>query len=192
MRKIILLVCALATVTCHQAVSQAVHKEEALLQSLPERGMVEKVSATEGQFAATRQEGIANTTFVQQVQAHGVANQASVLQVGSYNQATLQQHGVGIQATVSQYGTNNSFESSMTGANLSLVVVQEGNHNRINQQLQGSNLSYSLTQYGNNNTINQVETSAASGSYQVVQEGNNMNITIEQGRSFVPVTVRQQ
>ncbi len=190
MKKLIFTLLALTAFALNSALAQSGGSEEVILDNLRAKSI--GTTAAGGNIATTYQEGGVNVSMVQQVQTSTVANQVSVLQVGSFNQAALQQNGAGIRATVNQSGNYNSFESSMTGANLTSNVVQLGNGNSITQQVQGSNLNYGLLQYGDNNTINQIETSPASRSYKVVQEGNNMNITIEQSAGFVPVTVRQQ
>lgn len=191
MKKVILAVVAIVTVALTQATAQTGKSEEALLENL-RANKLNRLPATAGDAALTNQEGEANVSVVQQVQANTVANQANVLQVGSFNQVAVQQYGSGISTSVSQYGNNNSFESSLMGNNLSSDVVQQGDGNAVNQQIRGNDLDYSLIQLGSNNTINQVETTPASRSYQVVQEGNNMNITIEQSRGFAPVTIQKQ
>ncbi|PTX21228.1 minor curlin subunit [Pontibacter mucosus] len=190
MKKLIFTLLALTAFALNSALAQSGGSEEVILDNLRAKSI--GTTAAGGNIATTYQEGGANVSMVQQVQTSTVANQVNVLQVGSFNQAALQQTGAGIRATVNQFGNYNSFESSMTGANLTSNVVQLGNGNSITQQVQGSNLNYGLLQYGDNNTINQIETSPGSRSYKVVQEGNNMNITIEQSAGFVPVTVRQQ
>ncbi|WP_276497398.1 hypothetical protein [Pontibacter litorisediminis] len=190
MKKATLAVVAITMLVLNQATAQNSRSEEALLENLRSKRIQNRPSG--GEVAITEQEGEANVSLVQQVQTSTVANQANVLQVGSYNHTSLQQHGSGIGATISQYGNGNAYEGSLLGNNLQSEVVQQGNGNAVNQQVRGNNLDYSLIQLGNNNTINQIEITPASKSYQVVQEGNNMNITIEQSRGFVPVTVQKQ
>ncbi|ARS34370.1 hypothetical protein CA264_02335 [Pontibacter actiniarum] len=180
----------------HQAEAQTAQNEERLLEELRMNSSLNTLpliaTQGDGNLAETYQEGSSNNSFVQQVQTSQIANQASVLQVGNLNQVVVRQQGAGLSTAVSQYGNNNSYEGSLNGSNISSEVVQDGSGNAINQYLRGNNLDYSLIQLGNNNTIHQIETAPGAGSYQVVQEGNNMHITIEQGRTFVPVNVQRQ
>ncbi|WP_148561685.1 hypothetical protein [Pontibacter korlensis] len=186
MKKSILAAMAITTLLLNEAVAQSGRSEEALLQSLQSKRLGGNGT---GASTVTVQEGEANTLLVQQVQTSVISNQVNVSQVGSYNNVSLLQNGSGIGTTVSQYGNGNSYEGSLLGNNLQSEVIQQGNSNTVNQQVRGDGLDYSLIQLGYSNTINQIETTPASKSYQVVQEGNNMNITIEQSRGFAPATV---
>ncbi|WP_266204668.1 hypothetical protein [Pontibacter kalidii] len=192
MKKAILAFVAITVLVLNQATAQNSRTEEAMLENLRSKNLQNRLPGAAGDVAETTQEGRANVSMVQQVQTNTVANQASVLQVGNYNNAVVQQNGTGIRATIGQYGNSNSYEGSLLGNNLSSNVVQQGDNNAVNQHIRGNSLEYSLIQLGNNNTINQLETTPASRPYQVVQEGNNMNITIEQSRGFAPATIQKQ
>ncbi|MEJ8801232.1 hypothetical protein [Pontibacter sp. H249] len=132
------------------------------------------------------QTGNANHTSISQRNASSKPNGAFIEQVGIYNSVFLHQQGVGNKLNATQTGSHNSYSGDIDGIGNSSAVMQKGTRNEINQTVKGRYLDYTLIQIGNNNSINQVETSSSSKPYKVVQQGNNMNIRIEQSNVGLP------
>ncbi|WP_460893201.1 hypothetical protein [Rufibacter soli] len=145
------------------------------------------------QEALVSQQGTGNNGVISQRNLSSRSNVAFLVQVGAYNTASIQQQGEGNRATARQVGTNNSYMGQIIGVNNLTNVHQQGSSNSINQRVEGNNLEYTLIQLGNHNSINQIETAPTSRPYQVIQQGNNMNITIEQSNwGLPPVTVTKK
>ncbi|WP_299826375.1 hypothetical protein [uncultured Pontibacter sp.] len=132
------------------------------------------------------QAGTSNYASVAQRNVSSRPNGAFIEQVGVLNRAAVTQQGAGNSISATQVGTRNSYTGDLDGVGNSSTVVQKGAFNEVNQRVHGRQLDYTLIQIGNNNTINQVETSSNSKPYKVVQQGNNMNIRIEQSNVGLP------
>ncbi|SIT93620.1 hypothetical protein [Pontibacter indicus] len=168
------------------AFGQAVKNEDELLKQLKTEHKINPVSSdTNKGGAQIHQLGAANNAAIIQKNSLPQSNSAFIMQVGDYNRASLQQQGMGNRMETKQIGENNTYTGQVQGIHNTTQVHQQGQSNSINQVIKGANLEHTLLQFGNNNTINQVETGLNSKSYRVVQEGNNMNITIEQG-NWIP------
>ncbi len=178
------MLCLLLQVTVF---AQSAKTEEELVEKMGSESFSEVApGAVAKPHVITTQTGNYNNTTVSQQNISTKPNAAFIMQVGSFNRATLQQQGAGNQTLARQIGANNSYTGEISGTNNAANVLQNGNSNSISQRIDGVNLEHTLIQLGNNNTINQVETSPDSRSYKVVQQGNNMNITIEQSNWGVP------
>ncbi|WP_156180515.1 hypothetical protein [Rufibacter radiotolerans] len=176
------------------AFGQVTRNEEELVKQLKSDRFTEVVAgATLRQEALVSQQGTGNKATVTQGSISSQRNVAYLVQVGAYNNASLVQQGQGNRAAVRQVGTGNEYKGQFNGSNNVTNVLQQGSSNNINQRVEGNSLEYTLIQLGNNNSIHQVETAPSSKPYQVIQQGNNMNITIEQSNwGLPPVTVTRQ
>lgn len=190
--KVILLLVFTCLLT-HAGLSQvtATTSEEALLKELVSSKAIkpELQNGHKLNEAASIQDGFNNNSFIQQVSTGAVPNQISLMQVGNFNNILMHQNGNNLTSEALQMGNLNFYKGSLEGQNVNSKVVQSGNNNYINQSISGQGLNYELMQLGNSNSLIQVETSNASPSYSVKQEGNNMSLKIEQGQWSVPVTV---
>lgn len=169
------------------ALAQQVAHEVKLIESLQQQRLSElSGSAPIERDAQLYQSGEHNNASVMQGGGGSHANAAFITQVGAYNNAMLRQRGQGNRSIATQVGENNHYAAEIDGLNNATQVLQQGASNEINQQISGVDLQYTLIQLGNNNSIRQVETSPQSTPYRITQEGNNMHITIEQGRVGAP------
>lgn len=142
------------------------------------------------------QNGVGNTTLLTQTSLGLPPNQAYIMQVGNANGLTLSQLGEanrtnyvqtgnGNQGLLDQHGTANVLDGSVTGNQNAVRLSQYGNNNQINSEVGASNRQYNLSQIGDNNRITQRETTpSAQPGYSIEQRGNNMRITVEQGRGL--------
>ncbi|EJF10109.1 hypothetical protein [Pontibacter sp. BAB1700] len=169
------------------AFGQGVKNEEELLKQLRTEQNTKVVPNSLIQKGVqVHQIGNANEAAILQRNSSPQSNGAFIMQVGDFNRAISQQQGVGNHTEAKQIGVNNSYVGEVDGMYNTSKVHQQGQSNSINQAVKGVNLEHTLIQLGNNNTINQVETGLNSKSYKVVQEGNGMNITIEQSNWALP------
>ena len=116
----------------------------------------------------------------------GTGNVLGLYQVGSGNQTSFSQTGDANQAALRQNGTTNTIVGRVAGNGNNVDVDQVGTGNQYSTQLTGNQGRYVIDQVGNNNTLTQRETSATTPlpGYEVKMEGNNMHLTIEQGKVF--------
>lgn len=107
-------------------------------------------------------------------------------QTGSGNQTNFSQIGDANQTTLRQTGTTNAITGRVAGNNNNVDVNQVGDSNQYSTQLTGNQGRYVIDQVGNNNSLTQRETSTTTPlpGYEVKMEGNNMHLTIEQGKVF--------
>lgn len=143
------------------------------------------------------QSGVGNSGTINQVSLSGPANQAAIVQSGNGNTLSLDQLGTGNQtsfsqtgdanqAAIRQSGTTNTIVSRLAGNSNNVNVEQSGTGNQYSSQIIGNQGVYKIDQVGNYNTLTQRETSTATPlpGYEVKMEGNNMHLTIEQGKVF--------
>lgn len=143
------------------------------------------------------QTGADNVATISQASQAVLANQAAIWQngtgnflglhqTGSDNQASFSQAGRYNQAALSQQGTGNRIYGQVAGNDNDLTATQQGTGNQYATQLTGSQGRYTIEQLGNNNRLTQRETSSSTPlpGYDVKMEGNNMRLTIEQGKAF--------
>jgi minor curlin subunit len=147
--------------------------------------------------AALLQVGNSNKANIDQASQATLINQATVVQLGNSNVLGLTQTGAGNrtdfsqtgdanQAALRQNGTANTIVGQVTGNNTNVDVDQAGIGNQYSTQLTGNQGRYVIDQVGNNNSFTQRETSTSTPlpGYEVKMEGNNMHLTIEQGKVF--------
>ncbi|MCG6912930.1 hypothetical protein LJE86_03350, partial [bacterium BMS3Abin03] len=103
------------------------------------------------------------------------------IQNGDINTAVLTQTGSGNNHYIYQYGNSNMFEGSVTGNNNSSLIDQIGNSNLVNQKLSGNDMTYILSQFGNNNEIVQVKNNQSAQKYEIIQNGNGLQLVIING-----------
>ncbi|MVN75975.1 hypothetical protein GO988_06530 [Hymenobacter sp. HMF4947] len=124
----------------------------------------------------------ANQAYIVQV---GAANLLDLEQVGNANRANYTQTGNANQSILSQTGNANALDGSLTGNQNAVTLRQQGSSNEITSEVAASNRQYNLSQIGNNNSITQRETTPTDQrGYSIEQRGNNMHITVEQGRGL--------
>lgn len=118
----------------------------------------------------------------------GAANVLDLQQLGGANRATYSQAGTGNQTTLSQQGSANLLDGSLTGNQNELLLRQQGNNNQLRSTVAADGRQYDISQIGNNNSFTQRESAASTAQrgYTIEQRGNNMRLTIEQGRTLVP------
>lgn len=180
--------------------SQAATAEQRLAEDLGvDRLRANLLSSTDVRNnALLLQNGVGNNANVNQTNPSGTTNQAVVVQAGTGNTLGLDQNGTGNQtsfvqtgddnqANLRQNGTTNTIVGRVTGNNNNVNVDQLGAGNQYSTQLMGNQGRYTIDQLGNNNTLTQRETSTTTTplpGYEVKMEGNNMHLTIEQGKVF--------
>ena len=143
------------------------------------------------------QNGVGNNAAINQTNPNGTTNQAVVVQAGTGNTLGLDQTGTGNQtsfvqagddnqASLRQNGTANTIVGRVAGNGNNVNVDQQGASNQYSTQLTGNQGRYTIDQLGNNNTLTQRETSTTTPlpGYEVKMEGNNMHLTIEQGKAY--------
>jgi len=109
------------------------------------------------------------------------SNVAVLSQQGTSNNVVVQQQGISNTLNLNQLGNGNSYEGYFNGNYNQSDVLQAGNGNRLVQEIISNDQSYQITQLGNNNELIQVETGVNAVPVQIKQEGNGMNLTIENG-----------
>ena len=107
-------------------------------------------------------------------------------QRGAAQQLQFAQQGANGQLLIRQEGANNQYEGTVLGDNNRLDIAQRGEDNLIRQDLVGDDLHYRLTQEGRGNELIQIEHDPLAPSYEVHQQGEGMQITIEQGFVGIP------
>ena len=125
--------------------------------------------------------GNRNTSIVNQIHAGGLdPNIVNVTQAGNNNDSEINQTGAGNTSSINQDGNNNHYKVVVTGNDNNSNVIQNGNNNELEHSLVGNELNYELIQDGNNNGLKHSDFGSQSGPPKIIQEGNNMNLTIEQ------------
>jgi minor curlin subunit len=129
------------------------------------------------------QKGNSNKAITLQNNPSNVVNQAYILQVGSFNEASVAQNGSGNTTRVQQHGSDNQVVSSVNGNDNITNLNQSGFGNRIVRDVTTDGADVKLTQTGNGNALTQRGTeSMAPPAYEVEMRGNGIKLTIEQGR----------
>ena len=108
-------------------------------------------------------------------------NVAELIQNGNINTAVLTQTGSGNNHYIYQNGNSNMFEGSVTGNNNSSLINQIGSSNLVNQKLSGNDMTFILSQFGNNNEIVQVKNNQSAQKYEIIQNGNGLQLVIING-----------
>ena len=161
--------------------------EEAIRQSLPPTFMPTDLArpavATVGPVGTTHlfQDGIDNQAIIRTQDSY-----VQVQQSGEANLLQATQQGVNGQLRIRQDGTNNQYTGTVVGDNNRLDITQRGEDHLIRQDLAGNDLFYRITQEGQGHELIQIEHNPLAPAYEVHQQGEGMQITIEQGFVGIP------
>ena len=128
-----------------------------------------------------RQDGVDNQSIVQTQDSY-----VRVQQTGEANILNATQQGSNGQLHIRQDGTNNQYSGTVVGDNNVLDITQRGEDNLIRQDLVGNDLRYRITQEGQGHELIQTEHDPLAPAYEVHQQGQGMQITIEQGFVGIP------
>ena len=128
-----------------------------------------------------RQDGLNNQSVVQTQDSY-----VRVQQTGEANILNATQQGSNGQLRIRQDGTNNHYTGTVVGDNNRLDITQRGQDNLIQQDLVGNDLRYRITQEGQGHELIQTEHDPLAPAYEVHQQGQGMQITIEQGFVGIP------
>ena len=128
-----------------------------------------------------RQDGLDNQSIVQTQDSY-----VRVQQTGEANILQATQQGSNGQLRIRQDGTNNQYAGTVVGNNNRLDITQRGEGNLIRQDLVGNELRYRVTQEGQGHELIQTEHDPLAPAYEVHQQGQGMQITIEQGFVGLP------
>ena len=128
-----------------------------------------------------QQEGTDHRAVVQTEESY-----VRIRQSGEAQQLQLTQQGSNGQLRIQQEGINNQYEGTVLGDNNRLEIRQRGEDNLIQQDLIGNDLRYRLTQEGRGHELIQTEHDPLAPAYEVHQQGEGMQITIEQGFVGIP------
>ncbi|NVO30312.1 hypothetical protein [Hymenobacter lapidiphilus] len=127
--------------------------------------------------------GTFNKARAEQDNPGSFANQAYILQVGSFNEAILVQRGSGNTTTINQQGNDNTATSKVRGDGNTTKLNQIGNGNEFVRDVTTNQTSFTLTQFGNSNKLRQTGTeSLAPPRYEVEMRGNGIQLSIQNGR----------
>ncbi len=138
-----------------------------------------------GNEAYVNQIGIKNTvSIVQDQQGTSSENLVKVLQVGKRNLAAVKQSGMLNQTVVLQNGNRNEYTLNLEGSENTFVIKQEGRRNVINQNLTNTSNTYiELIQQGNDNEITHTQDGLTEQNIIVRQVGDNMSVQVIQSNN---------
>ena len=128
-----------------------------------------------------RQNGLDNQAIAQTQDSY-----VRVQQSGEANLLQATQQGSNGQLHIRQDGTNHQYTGTVIGDNNRLDITQRGADNLIQQDLAGNDLFYRITQEGQGHALIQTEHDPLAPAYEVHQQGQGMQITIEQGFVGIP------
>ena len=128
-----------------------------------------------------RQDGTDHRAIVQTEDSY-----VRVQQSGEANLLEATQQGANGQLRIQQDGTSNQYRGTVVGDNNRLDIAQRGENNLIQQDLIGNDLRYRVTQEGIGHELIQTEHDPLAPAYEVHQQGEGMQITIEQGFVGLP------
>ncbi len=159
-----------------------------------EEAFLKQIESSEHFVAKSNDLSLSNTAQIQQIGDYNNAsinqtlmgtnvsgNVAELIQNGDINIVVLNQTGGGNNHYIYQNGNSNMLETSVLGDNNSSLINQIGSSNLVNQKLSGNGMTFVLSQYGNNNEIVQVENNQSSQKYEIIQNGNGMQLVIING-----------
>ena len=132
-------------------------------------------------ITGVQQDGLDHRSIVQTEDSY-----VRVQQSGEANLLEATQRGANGQLRIQQDGTNNQYQGTVTGDNNRLDIAQRGEDNLIQQDLIGNDLRYRVTQEGVGHELIQTEHDPLAPAYEVHQQGEGMQITIEQGFVGLP------
>jgi len=108
-------------------------------------------------------------------------NLVKVLQVGNRNKGQINQAGVFNQTVLVQNGNRNEYTLNLEGSDNTFVIVQDGRRNTINQNLSNTTNNYiELIQVGNDNEITHTQDGLTNQRIIVRQEGNGLKMEVNQ------------
>ena len=177
-----ILLLIIPTLLCAQAPA-----EESLLQALPPTFMPTDLArpavAIVGPVGTTDllQDGINHQAIIQTQDSY-----VQVQQIGEANLLKATQQGVNGQLRIRQDGINNQYTGTVVGDNNRLDITQNGQDHLIRQDLVGNDLFYRITQEGQGHELIQIEHDPLAPAYEVHQQGQGMQIVIEQGFVGIP------
>ena len=128
-----------------------------------------------------RQSGLDNQAIVQTEDSY-----VRVQQRGEANILNASQQGSNGQWRILQDGTNHQYTGTVVGDNNRLDITQRGKDHLIRQDLAGNDLFYRITQEGQGHELIQTEHDPLAPAYEVYQQGQGMQIVIEQGFVGIP------
>ena len=131
--------------------------------------------------AEVRQEGLDNQAIIQTQDSY-----VRVQQSGEAHDVQLTQAGQNGQMFIQQEGARNQYSSTVLGDNNRLDITQRGEDNLIRQDLVGNDLRYRIVQEGRGHELIQLEHDPLAPAYEVHQQGQSMQITIDQGFVGLP------
>ncbi|MFK8008981.1 MAG: hypothetical protein AB8H03_21645 [Saprospiraceae bacterium] len=138
-----------------------------------------------GNEAYVNQIGRKNTvSIVQDQQGTSSENLVKVLQVGKRNLTAVKQAGMLNQTVVLQKGNKNEYTLNLEGSENTFVIKQEGRRNVINQNLTNTSNTYiELIQQGNDNEITHTQDGLTEQNIIVRQVGDNMSVQVIQSNN---------
>jgi len=139
----------------------------------------------EGNEAYVNQIGLENkVSVVQNQQGTSSENLIKVLQVGKGNVAAVQQAGILNQTVVLQNGNQNEYSLNLEGSDNTFVIKQDGKRNTINQNLTNTTNTYiELIQQGNDNEITHTQDGLVEKNIIVRQIGDGLSIQVIQSNN---------
>ena len=161
--------------------------EEAIRQSLPPTFMPTDLArsavATVGPVGTTDllQDGIDNQAIIQTQDSY-----VQVQQSGEAHLLQANQQGESGQLLIRQEGARHQYQGTVVGDNNRLDITQSGQDHLIRQDLVGNDLFYRITQEGQGHELIQIEHDPLAPAYEVHQQGQGMQIVIEQGFVGIP------
>ena len=172
---IVLLICFGVTQLAAQELTQA-----DLVKTADE--LIEANLSGNGNEAYLTQIGNKNeVSITQELQGNSATNLVKVLQVGNRNNGQINQLGVQNQTVLIQNGRRNEYSLNLEGSENTFVIIQEGKDNVINQNLTNTSKTYiELIQKGNENEITHNQDGLNTKNIVVKQIGDGMKAHIIQ------------
>ena len=139
-----------------------------------------------GNEAYLSQIGNRNTVnVIQSKSSVNAENLVRVLQVGNRNVGQINQtEGILNQTVLIQNGNRNEYTLNLEGSENNFVIVQDGNRNTINQNLTNNQNTYiELVQVGNDNEITHTQDGLNNQQIIIRQEGNGLKMDISQSNN---------
>lgn len=140
-------------------------------------------SSGNGNEAYLSQIGNRNTVnVIQSKPSVNAENLVRVLQVGNRNVGQINQsEGILNQTVLVQNGNRNEYTLNLEGSENNFVIVQNGDRNTINQNLTNTQNTYiELIQVGNDNEITHTQDGLTNQRIIIRQEGNGLQMDVTQ------------
>ena len=174
-----ILLLIIPTLLCAQAPA-----EEALLQALPPTFMPTDLARSAVAPVGTTdlfQDGIDHQAIIRTQDSY-----VQVQQIGEAHLLQANQQGENGQLLIRQEGARHQYQGIVVGDNNRLDITQSGQDHLIRQDLVGNDLFYRITQEGQGHELIQIEHDPLAPAYEVHQQGQGMQIVIEQGFVGIP------